>query len=335
MKNLCYETLNIIEAEINKKIGFSYNILDKLKEQNLLDQLIELSNVPNYLKDELNIFLDILTTDIYNDFPYIRKILLHESNFVEIYIKFGYIISLYVNNKNCYRVFPLFIKELINKFEMDKYKNLPIEEIINTRMDLNYNYDPNLKRNLIEVVYKAKNCYTDYSKYENKIKDNSLNIHDQTEFFIYSENQTYMLEYNELKNFPEYNLDCIVRWVSKDHGDGYGFDVLSYDPILKRQKLIEVKSGKNTYFELTINEFKVAQEAMQNNCDYYIYRYYYDIAQNIMNFFKLKYNENNFIDVQNPNNIFDINPYNYVQNNIQKMSVAIVSKEKTKQIIQI
>ena len=29
MKNLCYETLNIIEAEINKKIGFSYNILDK------------------------------------------------------------------------------------------------------------------------------------------------------------------------------------------------------------------------------------------------------------------------------------------------------------------
>lgn len=335
MKNLCYETLNIIEAEINKKIGFSYNILDKLKEQNLLDQLIELSNVPNYLKDELNIFLDILTTDIYNDFPYIRKILLHESNFVEIYKKFGYIISLYVNNKNCYRVFPLFIKELINKLEMDKYKNIPIEEIINTRMDLDYGYNPNLKRDLIEVVYKTKNYYTDYSKYENKIRDNSLNIHDQIEFFIYSEKQAYMLEYNELKNFHEYNLDCIVRWVSKDHGDGYGFDVLSYDPILKKQKLIEVKSGKSTYFELTSNEFKVAQEAMQNNCDYYIYRYYYDITQNIINFFKLKYNENNFIDVQNPNNIFDINPYNYVQNNIQKMSVAIVPKEKTKKIIQI
>lgn len=335
MKNLCYETLNIIEAEINKKIGFSYNILDKLKEQNLLDQLIELSNVPNYLKDELNIFLDILTTDIYNDFPYIRKILLHESNFVEIFNRFGYIISLYLNDTNCYRVFPLFIKELINKLEMDKYKNIPIEEIINTRMDLDYGYNPNLKRDLIEVVYKTKNYYTDYSKYENKIRDNSLNIHDQIEFFIYSEKQAYMLEYNELKNFPEYNLDCIVRWVSKDHGDGYGFDVLSYDPILKKQKLIEVKSGKNTYFELTSNEFKVAQEAMQNNCDYYIYRYYYDIAQNIMNFFKLKYNENNFIDVQNPNNIFDINPCNYTYNNIQKMSVAIVPKEKTKKIIQI
>lgn len=325
MKSICYQKLEMIEEEINKQLGFSYSTLDKLKESNILDKMLELYDIPNYLKNELLTFLNILDNPILNNFPYLRKILLHESSLITIFRRFGYIISLYLNNVDCYRVFPLFIKEMINKFEIENYKNLPIEEILNKKMDLDYSYNPNAKRNLIEVSLKPLNWYTNYSEYEEKMKTNTLNLNDQTEFFIWSEYYTYISEYNELKQYSEYNTDCVVRWVSRDHGDGYGFDILSYDPVLKKQKLIEVKSGKSEWIELTRNELKKLYEVDYNNCDYYIYRYYYNQEMNKIELYKLKYDslQEKFIDINDPNNVYYISPYFYFEDSIQKVGIAI------------
>jgi len=330
MDSVSYQKLEIIQEEINNQFGFSYNTLNNLKENGYLDKILELYDIPYCLKNELISFFNMLDNPDLNNFPYLRKILLHESDFVKIFRDFGYIISLYLNNQNCYRVFPLFLKEMIDKFEIDYYKDLPIEDILNKRMDLKYSYNRNEERNLVEISPKSRNIYTDYSKYEEKIRMNTLNIYDLTEFFIWAENYSYILEYNELKKYPEYNTDCIVRWISKYHGDGYGFDILSYDPILKKQKLIEVKSGKSDLIELSRNELKILYEAVENNCDYYIYRYYFNVKTQNLEFYKLKYDavQEKFIDINNPNNVFYISPYFYFEDDKQKIGIAIETEKE-------
>lgn len=335
MDSVCYQKLEMIQEGINKQLGFSYSTLDKLKGSNVLNALLNEYDIPKYLKSELESFLNIFNDKIYDDFPYLRKVLLHESNFVKIFGSFGYIISLYLDNKECYRVFPLFLKEMIDKFNLDNYKNLPIEEMLNKRMDLEYFYDPNTERNLVDVCVKLQNCYTNYLKYDEKIKNNTLNLNDQTEFFIWSEYMTYMLEYEELSKYPEYNVGSVVRWISKEHGDGYGFDVLSYDPISKRQKLIEVKSGKHNWMELTRNELKVLYEAVDNDCDYYIYRYHYNALKNNIDFYKLKYDskKGTFIDINNSDNVFYISPYFKYENDYPKACFSIESEKEFKKLV--
>ena len=63
-----------------------------------------------------------------------------------------------------------------------------------------------------------------------------------------------------LRDTPKYAGD--VRWISRDEGDGAGYDILSFDE-RGREKLIEVKTtcgNQRTPFFITRNEHQVAQE---------------------------------------------------------------------------
>ena len=54
-----------------------------------------------------------------------------------------------------------------------------------------------------------------------------------------------------------------VRWVSRDDGDGAGYDVRSFDPKTGRERLIEVKTTRGvrtTPFFLTRNEEALSRE---------------------------------------------------------------------------
>lgn len=73
----------------------------------------------------------------------------------------------------------------------------------------------------------------------------------------------------------KYNLPASkqVKWVSKDMGDGFGYDILSYDK-QGNEIFIEVKTTpekEKTSFYITANELLKSQQEKEN---YYLYRVY-------------------------------------------------------------
>lgn len=79
----------------------------------------------------------------------------------------------------------------------------------------------------------------------------------------------YDFEKWSLRGVPKYANN--VRWVSRDDGDGAGYDIESFDPA-GRKKLIEVKTTSGfarTPFKITRNECRVAKD---NPESYLIYR---------------------------------------------------------------
>lgn len=68
-------------------------------------------------------------------------------------------------------------------------------------------------------------------------------------------------EQRRLSKLERSDLAKEVRWVSKEDGDGAGYDVLSYDPASGERRLIEVKTtngGARTPFYLTRVEHETA-----------------------------------------------------------------------------
>ncbi|MDR9398781.1 DUF3883 domain-containing protein [Salibacter sp.] len=82
-----------------------------------------------------------------------------------------------------------------------------------------------------------------------------------------------VLEYEkwQLNNFGKSNLAEQVRWISKEEGDGAGFDILSKNPN-GTDRFIEVKNtklGKETPFYFSRNELLFSQSKSNN---FYLYR---------------------------------------------------------------
>ena len=72
--------------------------------------------------------------------------------------------------------------------------------------------------------------------------------------------------------YPEFAKK--VRWVSRDDGDGYGYDIISYEIVNNDPKkiYIEVKStasGLNSDFEMSDSELRFARE---HSDEYRLYR---------------------------------------------------------------
>ena len=71
------------------------------------------------------------------------------------------------------------------------------------------------------------------------------------------------LERRRLRDSDRADLARKVRWVSKEEGDGAGYDVRSFDPASGAERLLEVKTtygGQRTPFWLTRNEKSLADE---------------------------------------------------------------------------
>ena len=64
-----------------------------------------------------------------------------------------------------------------------------------------------------------------------------------------------------------------VRWVSKEDGDGAGYDIRSFT-LEGRERLIEVKTTngwERTPFHISQNELEVAQERREDWCLFRLY----------------------------------------------------------------
>ena len=332
----CYSELLSIVEYINSTHEYSYDYLEELKANKTLDKMFDSHNIEVLLKKELYDFLYLLdnTNFIYHE--YLRKIYIHESEFIKIYIEFGYLLSLFLNNSKYYRVFPLFFKECVDHYNISNYSNKSlkeIEDLLYKYVDLKISYSYKYEKELVDVVNKTPELYTKYSKYDYKLNNKQILINclDKDEFFVYSEFECYSRELDGLSRF---NLSCpkdYVRWVSRYDGDGYGYDVLSYDIIKNREKVIEVKSGISERIDLTRVEYKTMLDTIKRPySDYYIYKYYYNTETKYITLSMLKYDKNNhvFIDIITKE-VYKLIPYfDFDENNTQRVKVDVVKEDK-------
>lgn len=113
-----------------------------------------------------------------------------------------------------------------------------------------------------EVKVSLKGGHVDHIAKAKKTKA----IGDAGEEFVFQYEKEEVLKYKLSKNKD-------VRWVSKLDGDGFGYDILSYDEH-GNEKYIEVKTtagAEKSGIYITANELKKSEEVPEQ---YYLYRVY-------------------------------------------------------------
>ncbi len=115
---------------------------------------------------------------------------------------------------------------------------------------------------VISKPIELKGEFINYVEREKMLKQ----IGDLGEQFIFSQEREKVKQYNLSKSKK-------VTWVSRDKGDGLGFDILSYDA-KGNEMYIEVKTttqDENTSFYISANELEKSKQYADR---YYLYRVY-------------------------------------------------------------
>ena len=312
MVNDGFQRLEELMDYFNKNGGRSFERINELKNTSALDIAIETNNLHTYIKNVILDFINILDDPSLEKYPYTKKIKIYNLELFKLFNMYGYELSAYFNNTKAYRNFPLFIQSAANKFGIKKYADMPIDELdklLNQYVDLVHQININTHRYEVLVMLRYFDNKDKYNKYEDKKMKNKLDLNDIDDLFIASEDHTYILENSLL-----YNTNTRASWVARYFGDGYGYDILSYDRDTLKEKLIEVKSGYGNNFKLTKNEHKTMVEANNNdNCEYYIYKYTRNAINNNIYLTIYKYDKEKdlLVDINNPNNVCLLTPNQY------------------------
>ena len=90
-----------------------------------------------------------------------------------------------------------------------------------------------------------------------------------------------------------------IKWVSKDVGDLFGYDIIINNVLTQKVKLVEVKSSYKNGGELTLseNEYNKLQESIQNGNEYEMYKLEYVNGQR--NLYKITHDDGDYYEVQN------------------------------------
>lgn len=293
------ERLVELSRELNEEGISSYANYDQLKADGGLDKRIEEKNIPAFLKEETTAYLDLL----YAPAPYYyKKMKMEEITRDRFREGSEYLIASYCDDVLAYRNLPRLLYSIIKKLDIEKYKYIRMEDLIskvNATFDLENKYDDRRQQIVCEILYKSLN--DKYSKY-----DNSKLRYDDEEFFsIWAEEYTCSCELSYINGNENCDTSRIV-WVARDHGDGYGFDVLSYDIKTNREKLIEVKSGGSDNFYLTPNEVAVMRNCKFKNADYHVYKWTYQDGLRVPYLTKYKYDSDLDVLVDSSGNQFEL-----------------------------
>lgn len=324
-----FQRLDELMDYFNKNGGRSFERINELKNTNVLDMAIETNNLHAYIKELILDFINILDDPTLEKYPYTKKIKIYNMELFKVFNLYGYELSSYFNNTNAYRNFPLFIKSAAIKFGIIKYADMPINELdslLNSYVDLVHQINVNSHRYEVLVMLRYFDNKNKYDNYESKKNKNKLDFNDINDLFIASEDHTYILENSLL-----YGTNCRASWVARYFGDGYGYDILSYDRETLKEKLIEVKSGYGNNFKLTKNEHKTMVEATNNsNCEYYIYKYTRNAINNNIYLTIYKYDKEKdlLVDINNKNNICTLTPNQYFDDNHGRIVEFYATNEK-------
>ena len=123
---------------------------------------------------------------------------------------------------------------------------------------------------------------------DDEIRNTYLNnLNDSYAIGNYAELVVFKLQKQFLTLCGRPDLALKVKWVARDVGDGFGFDILSFDPYTSEEIIIEVKGTRlkqNEFnFELTNKENQFLYSSVNdpnNNSKYLIYHVYIDKYNN-------------------------------------------------------
>ena len=105
----------------------------------------------------------------------------------------------------------------------------------------------------------------------------------------------------EIYNMLKANLkpEEEIKWVSKDVGDLFGYDIIISNVITGEVKLIEVKTSYNNGGELTLslNEYNKLQESIRNGIEYEMYKLEYVNGERKL--FKVIHDHDEYYTVEN------------------------------------
>lgn len=124
----------------------------------------------------------------------------------------------------------------------------------------------NKKRRISDKVYIRKSDFETYVRDYKKKLDNGY----------VGEALVYEYEKNKLIDLGRSDLAEKIKWISRDDGDGFGYDIQSFDIVDDKEKeiFIEVKSTSSSLtsdFEMSSNELEFAKNHQDN---YKLYRIY-------------------------------------------------------------
>lgn len=304
-----------------------------------LKEYMDEIGVMDLLKEELSNFFNLYDKEYMKENFYLKQLEVKDCPFLKVLENFYYILACYLGNEKLYRDFPNFMKALVDNYKLPGYENLTYKDYYYGFLQYNFmkyseNYDDKYERVLID--YKTPYANNSYDSFEEEMRKELPNYNKDGVFWRWAERDTFLKEKDYIKSKVVYDTNKIVRWVSRFDGDGYGYDILSYDPETKREKLIEVKTTECERFFISNEEVRKAYETSKSNyCDYYIYGYIRQ-SNNIPLLKKLKFDKEKyyFINIDDPEDIYYISGDIFPKNNEEedkyngKVQLYIESKER-------
>lgn len=295
--------LNWLADELNKDGINGFVLMEEEYKQKRIFNKINYDLFTQCLRADIEIYLDYLFKDQSN-YRYYKKIQLEEmtKNIPnQNYYKILKLLTYFTENPESYRNLPVLIYNLIQKLDLKNYKYLTFEDIkakIYENYDLKEVYDFNLEKNICEILYKRPlNDYSDIDLYTDNYDYHKT---PQNIFWKWAERNSYE---DELRKNNLYHYPFKPIWVAREKGDGYGYDILSYDISKYKEKLIEVKT--NTIY-ISENELKVMRNCYYKNAIYTLLCYVYLNDIRIYNRAIFDYNPNQDILTDEYNQIYNI-----------------------------
>lgn len=257
--------------------GITQSELFDFYRRNQIKPIIEGPKIHELLGTELDGYLNYLLY-IDNNFHYYKELILEKVLQPDLYWNSQYLLCLYCNNPLIYRENHKLIKHLIEKINIRRFTGIP-EELLLEILKQYYLYnekhpDLNLNKDVSEIKLRYLPS-KEYQKIAGKFNPNYIDEAYDENFYIWYEELVFMIECQRLQKNNAHPV-----FVSRDCGDGYGYDILSYDYNTRKEQLIEVKAWESEKFILTKNEYQVMKKCHQYNAEYYVYKYLRGINNN-------------------------------------------------------
>lgn len=176
------------------------------------------------------------------------------------------------------------------------YNAVPERNIQYVRGYFEYNgIDLNNKKSIGDIFCNYGNPYkdpdgikSDFEKIDNLIEEKRNSVLGR-----YGELEIYNMLRENLKPEEE------IKWVSKDVGELFGYDIIISNVITGEVKLIEVKTSYNNGGELTLslNEYNKLQESIRNGIEYEMYKIEYVNGERKL--FKVTHDHDEYYTVEN------------------------------------
>ena len=287
MDTIVFNRVRNLMEKINNEGGRSHQRVDELQANGKLNEYFINANIDKDLKSEVTNFLNTLFNRELDKYPMYKKVLLYRSDLLHIFKYFGYEVGAYFGDSDSYHRLSRFIKDACLYYGI-KCNFDSLDYYLDYYLDLQRKYDLNRDRQEEDITLKAKDNIDKYNYYMPYINKGVINYDNMDMFYIYGEKMA--LD----KEMANSNLD----------GDGFGFDILGYDFKSKKEKAIEVKTGKSKEFILTPNEYHTIFKLMKyKNVDYYVYKYTYNTDLKL-DIYKYDHYNDLFISVYDFNNIY-------------------------------